>query len=147
MTWRCRGCGYGKWVGWRAGPAHEGWDRRAQCVRCGRVQDLPPGEQAPAEPVPSLSAPASLPEWLAIPGLPEALREVGALFELVQNMGEIAPTVEQIVTTAMAASRPHVQAELLADLADEFADLGGPFLRFGAMLDQMSHDMRERITR
>lgn len=142
MTWRCGHCGNSSWVGWRAGPAHEGFDRYAQCVRCGHVQDLPAEPEEPSD-----SRPVSLPEWFTVPGLPEALREVGTLFELVRNMGKATPTVEQIVTTAMAASRPHVQAELLADLADEFADLGGPFLRFAVMLDQMSHDMRERITR
>lgn len=40
-TWRCETCGSHRWVGWRAGPAHEGYPRRAQCVPCGHVQDLP----------------------------------------------------------------------------------------------------------
>lgn len=39
--WRCEKCGGGRWLGWRAGPAHEGHPRRAQCVPCGHVQDLP----------------------------------------------------------------------------------------------------------
>ena len=39
--WTCTRCGAARWVGWRAGPAHEGYPRWAQCVRCGFVQDLP----------------------------------------------------------------------------------------------------------
>lgn len=39
--WSCDRCGSAQWVGWRAGPAHEGFQRFAQCVPCGRVQDLP----------------------------------------------------------------------------------------------------------
>jgi hypothetical protein len=39
--WRCGKCGSDRWVGWRAGPAHEGYPRKAQCVPCGRVQELP----------------------------------------------------------------------------------------------------------
>jgi len=42
--WRCEQCGSDRWLGWRAGPAHERHPRRAQCVPCGHVQDLPPGE-------------------------------------------------------------------------------------------------------
>ncbi|MFJ1765034.1 hypothetical protein ACIOD2_32235 [Amycolatopsis sp. NPDC088138] len=38
--WRCVRCGADRWVGWRAGPEHEGFPRRAQCVPCGHVQDL-----------------------------------------------------------------------------------------------------------
>lgn len=43
-TWACEKCGSDRWVGWRAGPAHEGFARRAQCVPCGHVQDLPADE-------------------------------------------------------------------------------------------------------
>jgi hypothetical protein len=39
--WRCKRCGDERWLGWRAGPAHEGFQRYAQCVPCGHVQDLP----------------------------------------------------------------------------------------------------------
>lgn len=39
--WRCARCSSPRWVGWRNGPEHEGWPRRAQCVPCGHVQDLP----------------------------------------------------------------------------------------------------------
>jgi hypothetical protein len=42
--WQCRNCGSQRWVGWRNGPAEEGWPRRAQCVPCGHVQALPEGE-------------------------------------------------------------------------------------------------------
>jgi len=44
MQWRCDVCGSHRWVGWRAGPAHEGFPRRAQCVPCGHVQGLPASE-------------------------------------------------------------------------------------------------------
>lgn len=40
-AWRCIRCGSPRWVGWRAGPEHEGFRRFAQCVPCGHVQDLP----------------------------------------------------------------------------------------------------------
>lgn len=40
-TWRCARCGSDRWGGWRAGPEHEGYPRKAQCVPCGHVQDLP----------------------------------------------------------------------------------------------------------
>lgn len=40
-TWQCERCGSDRWVGWRAGPEHEGFQRFAQCVPCGHVQDLP----------------------------------------------------------------------------------------------------------
>lgn len=43
-VWKCQRCRSGEWVGWRAGPAHEGFTRYAQCVRCGQVQDLPEEE-------------------------------------------------------------------------------------------------------
>lgn len=43
-TWRCARCDSDRWVGWRAGPEHEGYPRKAQCVPCGTVQDLPPEE-------------------------------------------------------------------------------------------------------
>jgi hypothetical protein len=39
--WRCEKCEDPRWLGWRAGPAHEGFQRKAQCVPCGHVQDLP----------------------------------------------------------------------------------------------------------
>lgn len=39
---RCARCGADRWVGWRAGPEREGWPRKAQCVPCGHVQELPP---------------------------------------------------------------------------------------------------------
>jgi hypothetical protein len=38
--WRCGRCGSSRWVGWRAGPEHEGWPLQAQCVPCGRVQAM-----------------------------------------------------------------------------------------------------------
>lgn len=42
-AWKCERCGSDCWVygGWLDGPEHEGWPRRAQCVPCGHVQDLP----------------------------------------------------------------------------------------------------------
>ncbi|MFB9926032.1 hypothetical protein ACFORO_12365 [Amycolatopsis halotolerans] len=42
VEWHCARCGSDRWVGWRAGPEHEGYPRKAQCVPCGHVQDLPP---------------------------------------------------------------------------------------------------------
>ena len=39
--WRCERCGSDRWVGCRAGPEHEGWPRRAQCVPCGNIQETP----------------------------------------------------------------------------------------------------------
>jgi rubredoxin len=42
--WRCKVCGSDQWIGWRAGPAHEGFPRKAQCVPCGHVQALPEGD-------------------------------------------------------------------------------------------------------
>lgn len=45
--WRCVRCGSTRWVGWRRGPEHEGWPRRAQCVPCGRIQEAPRTEPAP----------------------------------------------------------------------------------------------------
>jgi hypothetical protein len=51
--WCCIQCGTTRWVGWRAGPAHEGFQRFAQCVLCGKVQDLPapkPEEQTVTTP-------------------------------------------------------------------------------------------------
>jgi hypothetical protein len=39
--WHCKRCGGSRWAGWRAGPAHDGFQRYAQCVPCGLVQDLP----------------------------------------------------------------------------------------------------------
>ena len=41
VDWRCERCGSNRPVGWRAGPAHEGFPLAAQCVPCGHVQDLP----------------------------------------------------------------------------------------------------------
>lgn len=40
-TWRCRRCGSHRWVGWRAGPAQDGYPRQAQCVPCGHIQPPP----------------------------------------------------------------------------------------------------------
>jgi hypothetical protein len=42
--WTCERCGSHRWLGWRAGPAHEGFPRFAQCTPCGKVQALPAGE-------------------------------------------------------------------------------------------------------
>ncbi len=39
-TWTCSRCGSGRWVGWRGGPG-PGFPRRAQCIPCGHVQELP----------------------------------------------------------------------------------------------------------
>jgi hypothetical protein len=39
--WKCERCGSDRWNGWRAGPAHEGYRRLAQCVPCGQIQPLP----------------------------------------------------------------------------------------------------------
>lgn len=40
--WTCERCrSHDRWIGWRNGPAHEGWPRKAQCVPCGHVQPLP----------------------------------------------------------------------------------------------------------
>lgn len=36
----CVGCGSPRWVGWRAGPAHEGFPLGRQCVPCGAVRDV-----------------------------------------------------------------------------------------------------------
>jgi hypothetical protein len=36
--WVCEHCGSIRWVGWAAGP---GWPRKAQCVPCGWIGDLP----------------------------------------------------------------------------------------------------------
>ncbi|MEU4386790.1 hypothetical protein [Promicromonospora sp. NPDC023805] len=47
-VWRCSRCGSDRWVGWRAGPAQDGFPRRAQCVPCGNVQGLPDGTAAEA---------------------------------------------------------------------------------------------------
>lgn len=41
LRWHCSACGADRWVGWRAGPEHEGYPRKAQCVPCGHVQELP----------------------------------------------------------------------------------------------------------
>jgi hypothetical protein len=46
-TWSCTRCSSDRWVGWRAGPEHEGWPRKAQCVPCGHVQALPAMEEVP----------------------------------------------------------------------------------------------------
>lgn len=51
--WCCTRCGTTRWVGWRAGPAHDGFQRFAQCVLCGKVQDPPapkPEEQTVTTP-------------------------------------------------------------------------------------------------
>ena len=37
QTWRCPKCGSDRRVGWRAGPEHDGYPLRAQCVPCGHV--------------------------------------------------------------------------------------------------------------
>lgn len=42
-VWTCERCGGHRWLGWRAGPAHEGYPRFAQCVPCAHVQTLPVG--------------------------------------------------------------------------------------------------------
>ena len=42
--WACERCGSPRWAGWRNGPEHEGWPRKAQCVPCGHVQELPLSE-------------------------------------------------------------------------------------------------------
>ncbi len=39
--WRCNRCGSSSWVGWRASLAPA--PRKAQCVPCGHVQELPTG--------------------------------------------------------------------------------------------------------
>ena len=38
QTWRCEKCGSDRRVGWRAGPEHDGYPLRAQCVSCGHVR-------------------------------------------------------------------------------------------------------------
>lgn len=38
--WRCDKCSSRRWVGWRAGPAPQGYRRQAQCVPCGHVQEF-----------------------------------------------------------------------------------------------------------
>lgn len=43
QVWCCIRCGSRRWVGWRAGPEHEGYPLRAQCVPCGHVQTPPEG--------------------------------------------------------------------------------------------------------
>lgn len=43
-AWRCARCGSDRWAGWRAGRAVDGFPRKAQCVPCGHVQELPPDE-------------------------------------------------------------------------------------------------------
>lgn len=50
----------------------------------------------------------------------------------------------RIVTVALAAATPHIKAEVMADLADEFAD---DFPEFAAVLDMASHGIREALTR
>jgi hypothetical protein len=80
-----------------------------------------------------------------VPGWRETCEAVHDLRELVvDGFGGHAPTVEQTVAVALAVSRPHVQAELLADLADEFAEVAPAFAE---MLDQISYDMRKAVTR
>lgn len=39
--WSCARCGSDRWNGWRAGPERDGYPRKAQCVPCGHVQELP----------------------------------------------------------------------------------------------------------
>ena len=45
VEWACDQCGSDRWVGWREGPEGAGYPRRAQCVPCGHVQDLPQADQ------------------------------------------------------------------------------------------------------
>ncbi len=68
-----------------------------------------------------------------------------AAFEAVAEAGHRRPDLNpvEIITIAMAAARPHVQAELLADLADDVADIAPVFAE---MLDRISHDIRKAIT-
>ena len=42
--WTCSHCGSTRWVGWAAGP---GWPRKAQCVPCGMLGDLPAEPRRP----------------------------------------------------------------------------------------------------
>jgi hypothetical protein len=51
--------------------------------------------------------------------------------------------VDRLVELALFVARPYVQAETLADLADDLTAAG--FGGFGAMLDQISFEIRERL--
>lgn len=50
---------------------------------------------------------------------------------------------EDVVALVMGITRPYVQAETLADLADELAEAGYPEL--GELLDLISFDIRGRL--
>lgn len=61
----------------------------------------------------------------------------------VQGVSRQQPlSYAEIVTIALSVARPHVQAETLADLADEIAET---YPAFADLLDQMSHHIRTAL--
>lgn len=71
-----------------------------------------------------------------VPGFREAVAVVTGLTESTLEPDD----VDAIVAAVMFVTRPHVQAEFAADLADDLAD--GIFVEAADLLDRISHDIR-----
>jgi hypothetical protein len=85
-------------------------------------------------------APLTLPPEVDVPGMRPALLAVRAL------MSELAPgdphVLPRAVVAVMSASRAHVQAEVLADVADYLQEEG--LNEAADLLDQISYEMRKK---
>lgn len=73
------------------------------------------------------------------PGFLPAARAVHALLEGAMP----ADDVDRIVAVALGVARPYIQAEMLADLSDDFADNG--LDGTADLLDMISLEIRERL--
>lgn len=87
-----------------------------------------------------------------VPGFEPAARAIRAAGGIM--LGDQAAATLALV--ALEAARPHMQAEGLADLADDMLDMAlalspgdesGVLFRLSVALDQASHDIRGKLTR
>lgn len=83
----------------------------------------------------------------SVPGFLPALRSVSALGGVL--LGDSAAM--SLTLAALHAARPHMQAEFLADVADDVAELAArntsaELAELARLLDAASHQIREALT-
>lgn len=79
--------------------------------------------------------------WTTTPGFQDAVRALNGMFEGTMPAGDI----DRIVAVVMMVTRPHVQAEFLADLSDDLALEAGGHTVDSWILDQTSYNIREHL--